>query len=160
MTRGGAEVSVTNPEVALHELAAVLAAPDRERGRDARMRAARQVLVRHCVALLGIELPEQPSVPAMIKLAAESPARPTRRSCAVLMVHALATPGLVPHGSAGNICALAEGALHDVLLRCGYPFGGSIERKMQVLERLHATISELMQPLEPTFPNWQGLYAG
>jgi hypothetical protein len=66
----------------------------------------------------------------------------------------------VPPGSAANVCALVEGALHDVLLRCGYPFGGSIERKMQVLERLHATISELMQPLEPTFPNWQGLYAG
>jgi hypothetical protein len=29
-----------------------------------------------------------------------------------------------------------------------------------VLQRLHATIGELMHPLEPTFPNWQGLYAG
>jgi hypothetical protein len=30
-----------------------------------------------------------------------------------------------------------------------------------VLERLHATIGELMEPLEPTFPSWiQGLHAG
>jgi hypothetical protein len=31
---------------------------------------------------------------------------------------------------------------------------------MRVLERLHTSIGELIQPLEPTFPNWQGLYAG
>lgn len=152
--------AATDLEAALRDLATALAAPDRERSRDARMRAGRLVLVRHCVALLGIEPPGQLSVAAIIKLAAESPARPARRSCAVLMVHALAMPGLVPPGSAANVCALVEGALHDVLLRCGYPFGGSIEQKMHVLERLHATIGELMQPLEPTFPNWQGLYAG
>jgi hypothetical protein len=58
------------------------------------------------------------------------------------------------------VCALAESGLRDVLLRCGYPFGGSLEDKMRVLERLHASIAELAQPLEPTFPNWQGLYAG
>lgn len=159
-TRGGAEASGTNVEAALRDLATALAAPDRERSRDARIRAARLVLVRHCVALLGIEPPDQLSIAAMIKLAAESPVRPARRSCAVLMVHALAMPGLLPPGSFGTVCALVEGALHDVLLRCGYPFGGSIEQKMHVLERLHATIGELMQPLEPTFPNWQGLYAG
>ncbi len=158
--RIGAEVSATNLAAALRDLAAALAPPDRERSRDARMRAARLVLVRHCVALLGIEPPDQPSVAAIIKLANEAPARPVRRSCAVLMVHALAMPGLVPPGSFGTVCALVEGALHDVLLRCGYPFGGSIEQKVHVLERLHATIAELMQPLEPTFPNWQGLYAG
>jgi hypothetical protein len=66
-----------------------------------------------------------------------------------------------PARSAGVVCALAEGALRDVLLRCGYPFGGSIEEKLRVLERLRATIGELMQPLEPTFPNWiRGLHAG
>ncbi|HEY2615730.1 MAG TPA: hypothetical protein VGI78_00170 [Acetobacteraceae bacterium] len=160
MTRGGAEASGTNLEAALRDLATALAASDRERSRDAKMRATRQVLVRHCVALLGIELLGQPSVAAIIKLAAESPTRPARRFCAVLMVHALAMPGLVPPGSFGTVCALVEGGLYDVLLRCGYPFGGSIEQKMHVLERLHATIGELMQPLEPTFPNWQGLYAG
>lgn len=102
-TRGGAEVSAaTDLEAALRDLATALAAPDRERSRDARMRAGRLVLVRHCVALLGIEPPGQLSVAAIIKLAAESPARPARRSCAVLMVHALAMPGLVPPGSAAT----------------------------------------------------------
>jgi hypothetical protein len=75
-------------------------------------------------------------------------------------VHALAVRGLVPASSGGDVCALVEGALRDVLLRCDYPFGGSIDEKMRVLERLHTSIGELMQPLEPTFPNWQGLYAG
>jgi hypothetical protein len=160
MTRVEAEVSATNLAAALRDLATALATPGRERSRDARMRAARQVLVRHCVALLGIEPRDQLSVAEIVRLANEAPARPARRSCAVLMVHALAMPGLVPPGSFGTICALVEGALHHVLLRCGYPFGGPIEQKMHVLERLHATIGELMLPLEPTFPNWQGLYAG
>ncbi len=88
------------------------------------------------------------------------PARQARRVCAVFLVHALAVRGLVPASSGGDVCALVEGALRDVLLRCGYPFGGSIDEKMRVLERLHTSIGELMQPLEPTFPNWQGLYAG
>ena len=115
---------------------------------------------RRCVAALGMEPTGLPSVVSVIRLATEAPARPTRRSCAVLLVHALAVPGLVPAASARDLCALVEGALRDVLLRCGYPFGGSIGEKMRVLQRLHATIGELMQPLEPTFPNWQGLYAG
>ncbi len=81
-------------------------------------------------------------------------------ACAVLFVHALAVRGLIPNASAGDVCRLMESALRNPLLRCGYPFGGSTEEKMQVLERLHRTIGELMQPLQPTFPNWQGLYAG
>ena len=149
-----------NPEEALRELATALESTDGARGRDARLRAARQVVVRRCVAALGMEPTGLPSVVSVIRLATEAPARPTRRSCAVLLVHALAVPGLVPAASARDLCALVEGALRDVLLRCGYPFGGSIGEKMRVLQRLHATIGELMQPLEPTFPNWQGLYAG
>jgi len=78
----------------------------------------------------------------------------------VLLVHALAVPGLVPAGCAEDVCGLVEGALRNVLLRSGYPFGGLIEAKMRALQRLHASLAELMQPLQPTFPNWQGLYAG
>jgi hypothetical protein len=147
-------------EEALRDLATALEAAGGARGRDARLRAGRQVIVRQCAAALGMEPMGQPSVPAVIRLAIDAPARPARRSCAVLLVHALAVPGLVPAASAGDVCALTEGALRDVLLRCGYPFGGSIEERMRVLARLHVTIGELMQPLEPTFPNWQGLYAG
>jgi hypothetical protein len=146
-----------NLEEALRDLATALEATGAGRGRDARLRAARQVVVRQCVAVQPTELP---SVALVIRLATQAPARPTRRSCAVLLIHALAVPGLVPAACAGDMCALAEGALRDVLLRCGYPFSGSIEQRMRVLERLRATIGELMQPLEPTFPNWQGLYAG
>jgi hypothetical protein len=153
-------VSGMNLEVALRELAAALEAADEARGRDARLRAARQVIVGQCAAALGMEPTGQPSVASVIRLATEAPARPARRSCAVLLLHALAVPGLLPAASARDVCVLAEGALRDVLLRCGYPFSGSIDEKMRVLERLHATIGELMQPLEPTFPNWQGLYAG
>jgi hypothetical protein len=113
-----------------------------------------------CLEALGIEPAGQPSIASVIRLAVEVPARATRRVCAVFLVHALAVRGLVPASSGGDACALVEGALRDVLLRCGYPFSGSIDEKMRVLERLHTSIAELMQPLEPTFPNWQGLYAG
>ena len=79
----------------------------------------------------------------------------------MLVVHALAVPGLVPAVAANDVCTLVERALRDVLLRCGYPFGGSVEEKLRVLERLHVRIDDLMQPLEPTFPSWiQGLHAG
>ena len=149
-----------NLDKALRDLAMALEAADGARGRDARLRAARQVIVRQCAAALGIKPICQPSIASVIRLAIEAPVRPARRACAVLLVHALAVPGLVPAASAGDVCLLAERALRDVLLRCGYPFGGSIEERMRVLQRLHATIGELMQPLEPTFPNWQGLYAG
>jgi hypothetical protein len=70
-------------------------------------------------------------------------------------------PGLVPAACAGDVYSLLESALRDVLLRCSYPFGGSIDEKARVLERLHTTIGELMEPLEPTFPGWiRGLHAG
>ncbi len=153
-------MSGMNLDEALRDLATALEAAKGGRGRSVRLRAARQVIVRQCVAVLGMEPIDQPSVNSVIRLATEASTRPARRLCAVLLVHALAVPGLVPATSAGDMCALAEGALRDVLLRCGYPFGGSIDEKRRVLGRLHATIGELMQPLEPTFPNWQGLYAG
>lgn len=150
-------MTATNLEQAARELAEAVAAGNAARSRDARLRPARQVLISRCSDALGTEVA---SVPSAIKRAVEAPSRTARRTCAVLLVHALAVPGLVPMASAADVCALAEGALRDVLLRCGYPFGGSTGDKLRVLERLHASINELMQPLEPTFPNWQGLYAG
>ena len=149
-----------NLDEALRDFAQALAAGESARGRNARLRAAQEVVVHRCLAALGNEPPPTLSVGAVVRLAAVAPSRPARRVCAVLLVHALAVRGLVPPASAGDVCGLMEGALRDVLLRAGYPFGGSIEEKMRVLERLHSTIGELMQPLEPTFPNWQGLYAG
>jgi hypothetical protein len=149
-----------NLEAALRELAAALAAGEGARTRDHRFRLARQVVAARCLEALGIEPAGPPSIASVIRLAVDVPARQARRACSVFLVHALAVRGLVPASSGGDVCALVEGALRDVLLRCGYPFVGSIDEKMRVLERLHASIGELMQPLEPTFPNWQGLYAG
>jgi hypothetical protein len=150
---------VLNLEQALLDLSGALAEREGSRNRDARMRAARQVVVRWCLAALRIEPPE-PSVAATIRLALDASDAAARRACAVLFVHALAVRGLIPNASAGDVCRLMESALRNPLLRCGYKFSGSTEEKMQVLERLHRTIGELMQPLQPTFPNWQGLYAG
>jgi hypothetical protein len=146
-------------EQVLRDLADALASGEGAQNRNARMRAARQVVVRHCLAVLGSDRPET-SVGATIKLAIEAPEQSARRTCAVLLVHALAVRDLVPASSMTDVCALVESALHGVLLRCGYPFGGSTEERMRVLERLHRNIDDLMEPLQPTFPNWQGLYAG
>lgn len=128
--------------------------------RDARLRAVRQVLISRGLALLGMERCSAQPIDAVVQLAAQAHAGPGRRDCAALLVHALAMRGVVPAALAGEVCALAESALRDVLIRCDYPFGGSIREKLGLLERLHGKIGELMQPLEPTFPNWQGLYAG
>jgi hypothetical protein len=134
-----------NLEAALRDLAAASAAGEGARTRDHRLRLARQVVADRCLEALGIEPAGQPSIASVIRLAVEVPA------CMLWRCGAW---------SGGDACALVEGALRDVLLRCGYPFSGSIDEKMRVLERLHTSIAELMQPLEPTFPNWQGLYAG
>lgn len=148
-------------EEALRDLGGALADAQGCGGGDARMRTARRVLADRCGVLLGLEGPGRPSVAEMIRLARGVPGREARRGCAVLVLHALAVRGVVPMACAGDVCALADGALHNVLLRCGYPFGGGTEEKMRVLERLHPVLGELMQPLEPTFPpSIQGLYAG
>lgn len=142
---------------ALRELSAAL---ETAGGREARLRAARQVLVDRSLAALGIEAPAHSSLDTAIRLTLDASSKPARRICAVLMVHALAVPGLLPPAALDDVRTLIESALRDVLLRCGYPFAGSAEEKLRVLRRLPASLSELMQPLEPTFPNWQGLYAG
>ena len=148
-----------NLEQALLDLSGALAEREGSRNRDARMRAARQVVVRWCLATLEVEQPEH-SVAATIQRALDASDPAARRACAVLFVHALAVRGLIPRASASDVCRLVESALRNPLLRCDYPFAGSTEEKMRILERLHHTIGELMQPLQPTFPNWQGLYAG
>jgi hypothetical protein len=157
------EVGITamNLEAAVRDLAQAVAAADGPGGVDRRLRAARDVLARLIVALSGCAVSGQPSVVAAIRLAVGVTAQPARRDCAVLVVHALAVHGLVPATSFGDVCALVEGALRGVLVRCGYPFGGSLREKCGVLQRLHRTIEALMQPLEPTFPGWlQGMHAG
>jgi hypothetical protein len=112
------------------------------------------------MAALATELRPNPALDTVIRAAAAAPQTPVRRTFAVLVLHALAVRGLVPTGSASDVCALVESALLPVLLRSEYPFGGTAYEKRQVLERLHAKVDALLEPLQPTFPDWQGLYAG
>jgi hypothetical protein len=144
-------------ELALRDLAETLAA-----GRSARdrLQAARRIAVRECLSALRIEPAPQHSLPAVIRLALASPDQAARRDCAVLLLHALAVPNLIPAATHGDLGALAESALRAALLRSGYPFGGALDERIRVLARLHTSITELLKPLEPTFPNWPGLYAG
>src|SRR6516162_9813060 len=85
-----------------------------------RLRQGRRVLIGTCLAALDLELAPQHSLPGVVQLVAASPNRAARRDCAVLLVHALAVPGLVPAEARRDICALAEQALRAALLRCGY----------------------------------------
>jgi hypothetical protein len=128
--------------------------------RQSRLRVAQRALLDRCLANLRLEPQAAASVGSMFRLAIQTPDRSAQRECAVLIIQAFAIQGLVPRSVSADVCKLVEAALPNVLLRCGYPFTGSTAEKLAVLERLHRDIGELMQPLEPTFPNWQGLYAG
>ncbi len=94
-----------------------------------------------------------------------APAGPARRVFAVLLVDALAVPGLLSVRSSQarldrNIRALLERALPDVLLRARYPFGGDVDAKRRALIALHASIDEHLRPLEPSIPTWLSGRAG
>jgi hypothetical protein len=128
--------------------------------REPRLRAAQRALLDRCLAILRLEPQAASSVSSLLRLATDAPNRAEQRECAVLIIQALAIRGLVPRLAYADVCMLMEAALPNALLRCGYPFAGSTAEKLALLERLHRNIGELMQPLEPTFPNWQGLYAG
>ena len=145
---------------ALHDLTEALNRTDRVPGQEARLRGARRVLIMQGIEALEITPSSYPTFAAVIAAAACAPQTPARRRFAALMIHAFTMRGLVPTASASDVCVFIENALRDVLLRAGYPFGGSTYDKCQALERLHATIGELLEPLQPTFPNWQGLYSG
>ncbi len=127
--------------------------------------AARRVLIDHGADACGAADRGMLSLHDVIRLAARAPATPARRDFAILLVHALAVDGLVSVRSNArqfdrDLCDFMESALPTVLRRFGYPFGGETYERRRSLERLHNSIDELLRPLEPTFPNWQGLYAG
>ncbi len=129
------------------------------------LKAKRQALVARGAQLLGIACPPSLTLHALIKQIGGAAVAPEHKSFAVLLVHALSVPGLVTaEASRGqfdrDLCGLLERALPTVLRRHGYPFDGDHYAKRRSLERLHSTIDELMRPFEPTFPQWQGLYAG
>jgi hypothetical protein len=146
--------------IALHELSEALTGVDRVSRPEAWLRLAQNVLIKRGVEALRVELPANPTLATVIRAAAIESQTTARRAFAVLVVHALAVRGLVSSGPTADVCTFIERALPDVLLRFEYPFGGSTYEKYHVLGRLHVKIDELLVPFEPTFPNWQGLYAG
>ena len=141
----------------LEDLSNALAAGKSTRDR---LRKGRLSVTKACLTAVGMELAPKHTLPSVVRMAAASSNRAVRRECAVLLLHALAVPNLVPVEAHRDVCALVEDSLRSALLRCLYPFDGSTEAKLGVLERLHTRIAELMEPLQPTFPDWQGLYAG
>ncbi len=124
-----------------------------------RFRAAKQVLVTHGAAALGIDPATAPELAELVERAVRAPAGPARRIFAVLLVDALGVPDLLSVRSSRarldrDIRALVESALPDVLLRSGYPFAGDPDEKRRAVARLHASIDEHLQPPEPSIPVW------
>jgi hypothetical protein len=149
-----------NLQADLRDLSDTITGADRAATREARLRLARRILISRGLETVNIEPPTNPTLDAVIRAAALAPQTSSRQTFAVLVVHSLAVSGLVPTGTASDVRILIESALPHVLLRSGYPFGGTAYEKRQALDRLHTKIDELLEPLQPTFPNWQGLYAG
>jgi hypothetical protein len=127
-------------------------------------RAAHEVLIRRGLEALhptpepgnavGVSLDE------VVRTAAEAPQTRALRGYAVLLVHALGVPGLLPPRgeTERRIQSFLERVLLNPLRRGGYPFDGTPYDKREALARLHMTIDEHLRPLEPTMPRWlQGL---
>jgi hypothetical protein len=116
------------------------------------VRVARKLLVDRGVEALGIA--PVFVLDDVVTVAIDAPATEARRAFAVLLVHALSVPGLLPSRgrAADNLRSFLERALLNPLRRAEYPFGGSTYDKQLALTRLHLTIDEHLRPLEPTFP--------
>lgn len=124
-----------------------------------RFRTARQFLVTIGAEALCKDGAAAPGLADLIGRAASAPPGPGRRTFAVLIVEALAVPGLLAARSSQarldrDIRALVESALPDVLLRAGYPFDGDLDAKRRSLARLHMSIDEHLKPFEPSIPTW------
>ena len=118
---------------------------------------ARDVLIRHGAEAFGIAIRPGLSLDAIVRAAGEAPASEPRRSFAILLVHAIGVPGLVPlRGEAGGqIRSFLERALLNPLRRAGYPFAGSAYDKNLSLSGWHATIEEHLRPPEPRSRRWR-----
>jgi hypothetical protein len=125
-----------------------------------RFQAAHQVLSARGVECLGLAPLPGLTIAEVLRAAIDAPPSEARRAFAVLLVHALGIPDLLPTRgqTASDIQKFLELALLNPLRRAGYPFDGTAYDKRQALARLHATIDEHLRPLEPTMPIWlQGL---
>jgi hypothetical protein len=124
-----------------------------------RFRPARQMLVDRGAETLHIDPAAAAGLAYIVEQALQAAASPARRVFAVLLVDALAVPGLLSVRSSQarldrNILTLVERALPDVLLRARYPFDGDVDAKRRALLALHASIDEHLRPLEPSIPTW------
>ncbi len=124
-----------------------------------RFRVARQLLVTSGATASTIDPATAAGLADLVERAVHAPASAARRGFAVMLVDALAVPGLLSVRSfqlrlERDIRALAESALPDVLLRANYPFTGDADSKRRFLAGLHASIDEHLRPLEPSIPPW------
>jgi len=143
-------------EQARQEFADVLAA---DANAPDRLQAARRWLCTRGAAVLQVEPAAAPRLPELIRRAASAPAGPARRIFAVLILDALAVPGLLVAERSQtrlerDVCALLEQALPHVLARSGYPFGGDLDARRRHLISLAAAIDDYLRPLEPSIPTW------
>jgi len=121
-----------------------------------RFAGAHEVLIRRGIEALRISPHRAVSLADIVRIAAEAAPDHGRREFAVLLVCAIGVPGLVAvrGKTEQQLQSFLEGALLNPLRRAGYPFGGSVYEKRQVLAQLHATIDEHLRPLEPSIPRW------
>ena len=107
------------PEDRVKQFAEALSTASSVRGRDAALRAARQVIIAQCLVAIGRDTHPGGAIAAVIREAAQTGDRQSRRVCALLIVHALGVPGLIPPSASADVCALAESGIRSVLHRCG-----------------------------------------
>ena len=121
--------------------------------------AIRQWLLARGAAAVPAGAAHSAGLPEQIRRVASAPASAARRIFAVLVLDALAVPGLL-HAERSrarlerDVCALLEAALPHALARAQYPFGGDIDARRRHLAVLAASIDEYLQPLEPSIPTW------
>ena len=118
--------------------------------------AAHGILLRRGIEALGIAPRPGIGLDDMIRIAADAQPSEPRRAFAVLLVHALGVPGLLPTRGrlAADIQVFLERALLNPLRRAGYRFDGTPYEKREHLARLHATIEEHLQSPQPSIPHW------
>lgn len=155
---GGVGGDVEQTE-ARRELAAILGAGGMALPAADQLAAVRSWLSARAADALGDQRPAAPGLADLVGLVAAAPVSPARRTFAILILDALAVPGLVPeHGPRArlerDVCSLAERALPHILYRAGYPFGADVEVRRRHLMALAASLDEYLQPPEPSIPTW------
>lgn len=130
-------------------------------GADApeRLNMARRWLAARGAEAVQSDAASAPGLPDLIRRAASAPASPARRIFAVLVMDALAVPGLLVADASRtrlerDVCALLEHVLPHALARSGYPFGADLDARRRHVGALAASIEEYLRPLEPSIPTW------